>query len=349
MAKDSIVTGPVVPYETYRQNALNSDPPVLETVAEPSFIKDVNMKTQYNTKRLLHNETMEVRGIPHIFITTPMLNLTQENIDRDSYLSYLSTTQPDVLSMLSYGKGNFSTSSPFIKMLTNYAMSFDTKDSVSKTKEIGETFYGYKITIPGADVDSIVGDEVSIKYRDGSGLPVLNLHKAWFDYHNKVRRGLLAPSRDAILNHYLDYTSSIYFFLTEMDGTTLQYWCKLTGIVPINVPYSVFGGEWNSHELIEYTIQYVYSFKEDMDPSILLDFNKLNSDNKQGLEINYTEKETGSLVSAMTQNALSKEKRIYSPYEDNAKGKPLIVQGARKSDSDTGSKTGQSKFRLIYL
>lgn len=343
MAKDSIITAPITKYDEYIERNKDSNPPVVETIKEPDFIKNVNLKEDYNTRRILHNELMEVKGIPYLFVTTPMLNLNTDNIKKDSYLSWMANTNPSVLSMLSYGNvqsNAYSTTNPFIPLLFNHALSFDAKDTVSKTKEVGETFYGYKLTLPAADVDSIVGDEVSIRYRDQQGLPVLHLHKTWFEYHNKVRRGLLAPSRDAILNHYLDYTSSIYFFLTEMDGETLQYWCKMTGVAPINVPYSVFGGEWNNHDIIEYTIQYVYSFKEDLNPDILLDFNKLTYG--KSLELNY-ERTGGSVVNSITQKAQTG--MLYSPYEGNAMKKPHIVLGTRQAENNT---LGTPKYKLIF-
>lgn len=332
-------------YEKNKSNKRNTVVPVIE---EPSFIKDVNFLEEFNTKRLLHNINFEVKGIPHIFITTPMLNLSQDNISKDSYLSWLADTYPKVLSMLSYGNsesGSYNTTSPFITLLSNTAMSFDAKDSVSKTKEIGETFYGYKLTIPAADVDSFVGDEIGIKYRDLPGLPVLNLHKAWFDYHNKVRRGILSPKREAILNHYIDYSSSIYYVLTEMDGETIQYWCKLTGLAPINVPYSAFSSDWSNHEIIEYSIQYVYSFKEEMNPEILLDLNKLSTGKSLDFSYNYnSDSGTGSLMSSIVQPA--QHNKIYSPYEDNGGKKPLIVKGTRQM---TNGLQGNSKYKIIYV
>lgn len=315
--------------------------------AEVDFLKDTNPFTEYNTKRLLHQREFGVKGIPYIFFTTPMLNLTKANCDSDSFLSYMASMNPEVLSLLNYGTATdsmYATASPFIKLLSNTAMSFDAKDSVSKTKEVGETFYGYKLTLPAADVDSIVGDEISIKFRDLPGLPVLNLHKAWFDYHNAVRRGHLVPNREAITNHYIDYASSIYYFLCGMDGQTIEYFCKLTGVAPINVPYSTFSSDWQSHELVEYNVQYVYSFKEDMNPEILLDFNKLATGSPD-LSINFKNNNGTSLIPAGTQKIgydFQIPENNMSVYQKSPKTLPMIVLS-------NNSWEDKQKFKLVFL
>lgn len=315
--------------------------------AEMDFLRDTNLLTEYNTKRLLHRTEFGVKGIPYIFFTTPMLNLTKDNCNADSFLSYMAAMNPELLSLLNFGTSTdklYATSSPFIKLLSNTAMNFNAKDSVSKTKEVGETFYGYKLTLPGADIDSIVGDEISIKYRDLPDIPVLKLHKAWFDYHNAVRRGHLVPNRDAILNHYIDYTSSIYYFLCGMDGQTIEYFCKLTGVAPINVPYSTFSSDWQSHELIEYDVQYVYSFKEDMNPDILLDFNKLASGSSD-LTLNFKDNNGTALIPGGSQKVgfdFQIPENNKTSYEKSPKAMPLVVL-ANNSWED------KKKFKLVFL
>lgn len=222
-----------------------------------------------------------VKGIPFLFFTTPRLNMSDVNLSRDTFFYYLNDSEPEILKMLSYGyraDGN-SSSSPFIKLLTNTFETFNTKDTVARTKEVGETFYGMKQMLPGSIVDSITGDDLSIRYKDYKNLPILKLHKAWFDYIEHVRRGKFAPSLEAITKRYIDYVSSIYYFLLDFDGETILYYCKYTGVAPISVPYSAFNIDVGTHDILEYDINYVYSFKEDMNPSILIDFNKVASGN----------------------------------------------------------------------
>ena len=253
-------------------------------------VHDVNIYDTYNNARLLDCKTPAIKGIPHVFFTTPLLNLQKENCYRDPFLSNMYYFHSDWLKALHYngsvGTTNnniLGTSSPFIKLFYNSATNFQTKDHSSRTMEVGETYYGFKLTLPSTNVDSIIGDEISIEFYDWDKLPLLNTMYAWYLYHNKVRRGELNPQREYIKNKILDYTSSIYYFITEMDGTTIQYYAKYTGVVPISVPFSQFSSEYNDHDVIKFPVNFVYSFKEDMNPEILLDFNKTSNGNVRDL------------------------------------------------------------------
>lgn len=259
-----------------------------------SSIHDVDMHNTFNNRRLLDLETPVVKGIPHIFFTTPFLNLSEANCYRDPFLANMYFFHPSWLKALHYNGASGSTnenilgtSSPFMKLLYNSATNFQTKDNTSRTQEVGETYYGYKLTLPSSNVDSIIGDDLSIEFYDWQGLPVLNTIYAWYLYHNKVRRGELNPQREHIKNRILDYTSSIYYFVTDMDNTTIQYYCKYTGVVPISVPFSQFSSEYNDHDVIKFPVNFVYSFKEDMNPEILLDFNKVTRGDVRDLNTYY--------------------------------------------------------------
>ena len=74
----------------------------------------------------------------------------------------------------------------------------------------------------------------------------------------------------------LDYTSSIYYFVLAPDGRTLKYWCKYTGCWPTSIPYGALKYQKKSAEITELDIQFVYTIKEDMDPRILEDFNRVS-------------------------------------------------------------------------
>lgn len=251
-------------------------------------VHDVDMFETFNNQRLLNNETPAIKGIPHVFFTTPMLNLAEDNCFRDSYLSSMYTFHPEWLGKLSYGgndgSAKVSTVSPFIKILYNSATNFEPKDATSKTIEVGETYYGYKLTLPASNVDSVVGDDFTVEFYDWKGLPVLNMLYSWFVYHNGVRRGTLNPKLETIRNRELDYVSSVYYFVTDMDGSTLLYWCKYTGVVPTSIPFSQFSSNYNDHDVIKFPVTFTYSFKEDMNPEILTDFNKIVSGWMHNLE-----------------------------------------------------------------
>lgn len=339
-------------------------------------IVDTNMFKNYNYKRVRVDQDVAVKGMPHIFFTTPMCNMTSFNVTADSFLAYLSGTRSDLLDMLNYGTVHhmtnqyinvsnvdmnrvqmnqqitngetiYQTSNPFIPLLYNTATKFDTKDMVSRTMEIGETAYGFKQTLPSTNVESIVGDEFSIDFIDLQGLPVLHLLNAWFIYHNKIRRGQLTPSLNAIKEPYIDYLCSVYYFLTEMDNSALMYWAKYTGVAPISVPFSQFSSDYMTHDIVKYPVNFVYSFKEDMNPDILTDFNKVSNGRTE--PINYADVTYNNKPEDMRTVSMGIENNDIENYSEAfltnyGKTKPEVVLGAHSD----GTRTQQVRFRLIF-
>ena len=112
------------------------------------------------------------------------------------------------------------------------------------------------------------------------------LHKVWVDYINAVKINRISPSRgtssdstDYILEKKVDYASSVYYFLLDADGCTIKYYAKYTGVFPTNVPYSAMSFKLGESNIKKLSIQYQYSFKEDLNPEILDEFIKLTYSN----------------------------------------------------------------------
>lgn len=238
-----------------------------------------------------------------------------------------------------------------MRIMYNSANNFQTKDATAKTQEVGETYYGYKLTLPSSDVDSIVGDELTIEFTDWSFLPVLNIMYAWFKYHTGVRRGKLNPARDSILNRVLDYTSSIYYIMTDMDNSNILYYAKYTGVVPISVPFSQFSSNYNDHDILSFPINFVYSFKEDMNPEILLDFNKVASGRARSLN-NYWSDIDGAGGSFFDDNNLpvkylsTPNNDGKTPYDLNGYSRPMIIHGAYVAED--GKLRQTANYRLVF-
>ncbi len=225
-----------------------------------------------------------VKGFPIIFVTTPVLNLSKKNISNSQFFKYMSQYNHGLFKMLNFnGFGSsgsedqsipWHTTQPFIPLLTNKFISIDIKDTQAASKEFGTTFYGYKMELPGPIVDSINGGQFSISFLETRDAAITKIFKIWTDYIEGVTRGKYHPSQEAKTQKILDYTCSVYYFLLDMDGETIQYYCKYTGCTPTNVPYSQFAQESSGgHDIVNLGIDFNYSLKEDMDPQILTDFN----------------------------------------------------------------------------
>lgn len=303
----------------------------------------INEYVSYNPYRLDQvYEDPAVKGIPIMFITTPSLNFSQFNLEADGFLSYVANNEPHLLSFLTtsitesiVGKEH---SMPFIPLLTNRFTDFSAKDIQSVTKEVGETYYGYKQLLPGILVNSKAGDTTSITYVDNANLDILKLHKIWVDYTEYTARGLMKPARISLLHKFIDYTCSIYLFVLDMDGETIQYYSKYTGCVPISVPYSEFSSKiGGNQELIQYSIEYAYSYKEDMDPAILYDFNTVSMQTSSALSFN----DSQSILYGRKNETAESHVDILVDRDLSNLRRPIVTFG-KYPDSD------RKKFRLQF-
>ena len=301
-------------------------------VQSPLKNTSIDLRNFYDPHRL---ETFEddfaVKAIPAMFITTPLLNFDSQNVKYNDFFKYLAETDPALLSMLSYGSRSSGSStantSPFIKLLSNRFESFNTKATTSQPREIGETFYGYKQYLPGPYVNSVNGDTVSIEYTERGNMDILYLHKAWGDYIEGLSRGILKPSKYARRGRYLDFTSSIYLFSLAPDGETIMFYERLAGCSPISIPYDAFSSKTiNDREIIRYSIEYAYSYKEDLNPRSLVTFNALAT-NKTGRLLDAMVIGRQGLIGAVEEKPDYKNSTdMYDESAMNQAYNPVIIQ-----------------------
>lgn len=235
----------------------------------------------------------------HVFFTRPELNLYENNgsalvpkVSNDPYFYYLDKNSKDLLKSLTR---NFSAVHDFNPFLSNKAGSFNLKDEYIKTDEYGETFTGWKIKFGKNNIESKTADDFEIEYTEDDNYNILKMHKAWIDYISKVYRGEFDPDRNSISNRTIDYACSVYFFLCGPDGETLLFWSKYTGVFPTNIPSTA--ANWSKGDLMKMpkvTIRYEYSWKEDMMPTTLAEFNLNSSKDRNTRYAKTYEPELGS-------------------------------------------------------
>lgn len=244
-----------------------------------SVIKN-NMLTKFNRFLIAFPEQALPKTFAHVFFTRPQLNLYSHDnvllpvVDNDPYFYYLNKNSPQLLKSLTK---DFSFTHDFNPFLSNKAESFDLADEYIDTAEYGETFTGYKIKYGQHNIKSKTADSFSITYTDDNNYNIFKIHKAWTDYISRVYRGEFSPSRESITSHTLDYAASVYYILCGPDGETILFWTKYTGVFPSNTPSSA--SSWtkgNVAKVPEFSIKYEYSWKDDMNPVSLAEFN-LNS------------------------------------------------------------------------
>ena len=239
------------------------------------------MFTDFNRWNFTFPDYHLTRTHVKIFFTRPDLNiLTSANsmstqAAMNQLYLYVFNNQPEVFRYLTrYG----STSHDFNTLISNTPESFEISDEYIKTVEVGETFTGHRIYYGRNDIDSKGAGEFSIKYTDNYNLDVFKTHKIWVDYISRAYRGEFSPRDEYKQAKVLDYAVAAYYFLMGPDGESILFWSKFTGVFPTNTSSSTFS--WDKDSMLnkpEISIKYCYSFKHDMDPAHLAEFNSLST------------------------------------------------------------------------
>jgi|GEM_PF-2523451 len=244
-------------------------------------LQDEKEFTYYNRWKTAEYIDRATNGRAYIFITKPKCNFSSENLASQRYFANLAATikGKNIMTNLTYGTSDTDPipSSPpgIIRLLTNKATNFDCQDVTLNQDITVSTIKNYKYSLPGSEASSVTNGSFTITYEEDQYLSVTLMHKAWVDYITNVRYGYFKPSEISLKQRYIDYVASLYYFLVGEDGCTIKYFAKYTGIYPINVPYSALSWNKGTANMINVPIQYAFSFKEDMEPTIIKEFNTI--------------------------------------------------------------------------
>lgn len=215
-----------------------------------------------------------------VFFTRPDLNILTsldtltDQANSDQLYLYTYKNNPKIIQYLTKYATPFH---QFNTFLSNNSQSFEVSDEYIKTVEAGETFTGHQIIYGKNDLESKGSGEIGSKYTDDYNIDIFKMHKIWIDYISKVYRGEFSPKSIYKQRKVLDYAVSVYYFLLANDGETILFWTKYTGVFPTNTSSSIFS--WDSESTVkkpELSIKYSYSFKNDLDPAHLAEFNTLS-------------------------------------------------------------------------
>jgi len=274
------------------------DPSIVDDILYDGGIKkrkSTDYFTRYNHLRLKDASSYAQAPLFYVFMTAPQLNLNANTL---SSLPFLATLNNEA--SMFYGKkiidsmdasGGGGTSERILKILTNQCESFTPMDIAAQTVNHSETWTKLKHAYPGEDNDSRSAGTFSMEYKEKPGIPITKTHKVWYDYIQACRKGYVLREEFIRKQRAVDYFSSLYFFLIEPDHKGILFYSRYTGVVPTGLPFSAFEGKKAGGEPIKVTIPYSYTYKEEMEPEILLDFNDVVKGNVV----------TGSLFDAMQQ------------------------------------------------
>lgn len=194
-------------------------------------------------------------------------------LTNNPYFKDIIASHPGVIKELQY---SVNPSEPFSHLLSFTCSSFLPLDS-SEASTLDNP-----ATIFGTSYDYIKDSEASdekysfqLEFVDDSYLNTYHFFKGYSEYHIARKTGLVTPPS---MNYYkykrLHNTMGIYKFIVAEDMETIIYWAYLWGVYPKSCPRDAFQDPTFSDGLT-FSVSFDAAFIEDMNPTILEQFNKL--------------------------------------------------------------------------
>jgi hypothetical protein len=248
---------------------------VEETGAQSTFSKYTKYYNRFKLPTL--NDAFQ-KGYAHLFFTRPdcnvlntQANALNSNFTSDTEFTYAWLNNPDVVKELSLDSNR---SHDFMLSLSNKAASFSLSDEYIDTDTYGKTYKGWQVAYGRNNVESKTAKEFNVSFNDDRTLHLYTLNKLWVDYISEVYQGKKSPKESAIRDKILDYAASCYYIVTAEDGETIIFWSKYYGVFPTTIPSTHLAyAQGTTIEPPKMDVTYKFSFKEDMNPEALIEFN----------------------------------------------------------------------------
>ena len=132
--------------------------------------------------------------------------------------------------------------------------------------------------VKGSDMNNR-STELSLEFRDIQGSIILAIFHYWCLMMALQAKGVTMAYPDDIYEQRLNYTVSIYRFITDVSRKKILWWGKATGCFPKSVPigaiFNVNHDEVTISSAMNFSIPFTANDVKYNDPGILTDFNKL--------------------------------------------------------------------------
>lgn len=226
---------------------------------------------------------------PDLHIVLPGKSSLNPELENQPYFVELLQRYPDVIAQLQASNG-IRSKTPFMNILSNSVKNTLELGSVtSSVVDTSATIYGTSYNYRGWGYTSDEKQEFSLEFEDTKYLEIYNLVKAYEEYERLKHIGMVTPPNIDnapmvngkcfsyyIKNKILHDQFSIYKFIVEDDGESIIYYAKLWGVFFKSVPRDTFS-DMKPDGGLTYAVEFEAAFVDDMNPTILTDFNNIVS------------------------------------------------------------------------
>jgi len=235
----------------------------------------------------------------------------------------------------------------YIRILTNECKNFDPSDVNIDSVDVYNTKQGYRLPLPTHTTQSEAVGQLSFQFTETANLDISKIISLWVKYIENISNGTFRANPDMINKGEIDYMSSIYYFMLGPDGHSLKYWAKYTGCYPVSIPYSGMKYSKKDGSIVELSVNFTYTVKEDMDPRILEDFNRVSLGD---FDHEYITESTTQYDSVKESSLLSLAhlKQMFSSVINSEDRDPLIFFNKASVDKTALEDALNDKFELSF-
>lgn len=216
---------------------------------------------------------------PDLHLLDPIKDGYQLNpeLKANSYIATQYERMPDIFYQLQGSAKNqhakIKTRNPFMYLLTNQVTSkLDIPSISAESAETTTNIYGDNLSYRSHSIKSEKGFDFNLSFDDTQANHIYHMLKVYDEYMKMLMLGEIHP-----FHKYVEYNVdpsqfSIYKFLIGMDGETILYFAKVTGVYFTDVPRDAMN---DPNDYGKISVGFHGQHPEDSSEIILQEFNKI--------------------------------------------------------------------------
>mgnify|MGYP006954111727 CR=1 FL=1 len=214
---------------------------------------------------------------PDLHLFTPNTQTLNPELTGNTFFTEAYRNHRDTMNQLQYSVRYATDYSPFCNLLSNTVTSkLDLPDISLEELETAQNIAGTHLKYPLATTTSSNDVDFSLEFEDTKFLDVYMFFRIWYEYELvKSDGGVSPPTKNYIYNKILHDQMSCYKIIVGEDMETILHYSKFWGVYPTSIPRSAFSDL--SDGALKLPVNFKAQWVEDMDPSILADFNTITS------------------------------------------------------------------------